>query len=61
VRVRGGGKVDIIWIDGRLTEFRLQSDHVIKYMVSYGDQSTEVQVLPGKPAKLDGTLHGIGQ
>jgi alpha-L-fucosidase 2 len=61
VRVRGGGKVDVEWQAGRLTELRLQSEHAIKYRISYGDHSAEVQVQPGKPAKLDGTLHGIRQ
>ena len=61
LRARGGGKVDVEWKTGRLTELRLQSDHVIKYRVSYGDHSTEVQVLLGKPIVLDGTLHRMSQ
>jgi alpha-L-fucosidase 2 len=61
VRVRGGGKVDIVWKEGRLTELRLQSDHAMKYRVSYGDESTEAQIEPGKPIVFDGALHRIGQ
>jgi alpha-L-fucosidase 2 len=60
VRVRGGGKVDIVWKEGRLTELRLQSDHATNYRVSYGDESAEAQVEPGKPIVLDGALHAIG-
>jgi len=60
VRVRGGGKVDLRWKEGRLTELRLQSDRAIRYRVLYGDQSAEVQIKPGRPAVLDGALHTIG-
>ena len=61
VRVRGGGKVDIAWKEGRLTELRLQSDHAIKYRVSYGGNSAQVQMQPGKPTVLDSSLHGAGE
>ena len=60
VRVRGGGKLDITWKEGRLTELRLQSDHAVKYRLIYGDESTEVQIEPGKPILLDSTLRRIG-
>ncbi|MBZ5670140.1 MAG: hypothetical protein LAO04_10460 [Acidobacteriia bacterium] len=60
VRVRGGGKLDITWKEGQLTERRLQSDRAKKYRVSYGDRSAEVQIEPGKPLVLDGGLHTIG-
>lgn len=60
VRVRGGGKVDITWKEGRLTELRLQSDHTMKYRVLYGDRSADVQIEPGKPVVLDEALHTIG-
>ena len=59
VRVRGGGKLDIAWKEGRLTELKLQSDHVTKYRVLYGDQSAEIQIEPRKPVVLDGALHRI--
>jgi alpha-L-fucosidase 2 len=49
VRVRGGGKVDIAWKEGQLTELKLQSDHAVKYRISYGAHSAEVQIQPGKP------------
>jgi len=60
VRVRGGGKVDVVWKEGRLTELRLQSDRAMKYRISYGDESTETRIEPGKPIVLDGALHPIG-
>ena len=60
VRVRGGGKVDVAWKDGRLTELKLQSDHASKYRVYYGDQSAEIHVGPRKPIVLDGALHTTG-
>jgi alpha-L-fucosidase 2 len=60
VRVRGGGKVDVVWKEGRLTELRLQSDRAVKYRLIYGDESAEAQVKPGKPIILDGALHAIG-
>ena len=61
VRVRGGGKADIVWKAGRLTELRLQSDHVKKYRVSYGNLAAEIQIEAGTPIVLDGTLHRVGQ
>ena len=61
VRVRGGGKVDITWKDGRLTELRLQSDRAVKYRILYGGKSSETQLKPGKAVVLDGALHSIGK
>jgi len=58
VRVRGGGKVDIGWKAGRLTELRLRSNHATKYRVVYGDRSSDVPVHAGKEIVLDGELHG---
>jgi len=60
VRVRGGGKMDVVWKEGHLTELRLQSDHAMKYRISYGGESTETRIEPGKPIVLDGALHPIG-
>jgi alpha-L-fucosidase 2 len=60
VRVRGGGKVDVVWKEGRLTELRLQSDRAVKYRIRYRDEPAEAQVEPGKPSILDGALHTIG-
>ncbi len=59
IRVRGGGKLDITWKDGRLTELRLQSDHAKKYTVSYGGLSAEIQLEPQTPLALNGALHQI--
>ncbi len=61
VRVRGGGKVDVVWKEGRLTELRLQSDRAVKYRIRYRGESAEAQVEPGKPTILDGALHTIGR
>jgi alpha-L-fucosidase 2 len=61
VRVRGGGRVDIAWKEGRLTELKLQTDHAVKYRISYGARSAEVQIQPGKPTLLDNTLRGTGE
>jgi alpha-L-fucosidase 2 len=61
VRVRGGGRVDIAWKDGRLTELSLQSDHATRYRIGYGDYSAEYQIQPGTTVMLDGALHRIGR
>lgn len=61
VRVRGGGKVDITWKDGVLSNLSVQSDHAKKYRVMYGGRSTEVQLKPGKRTVLDGAFHRIRQ
>jgi alpha-L-fucosidase 2 len=60
VRVRGGGKVDLHWNQGRLTELKLQCGRAKKYRLSYADRSAEVQIEPGKPVVLDGALRAIG-
>ncbi len=57
VRVRGGGKLDIAWKDGRLTQLRLQADHAAKYRVVYGDRSVPVQIHPGLTVEMDASLH----
>ncbi len=56
VRVRGGGKVDISWNEGKLTEFTLQSSRAKKYRVHYGNSSVEVAVKPGRPMTLNRAL-----
>jgi len=61
VRVRGGGRVDITWSGGQLTELRLQAHHAVKYRVIYGEQSAEAQVEAGKSVALDGALHKTGR
>ncbi len=59
VRVRGGGKLDIVWNDGHLSELRLQSNHAVSYRVLYGGLSADVRIKPGKPVVLNGALHRI--
>jgi hypothetical protein len=61
VRVRGGGKLDIAWKEGRLTEMSLDADHAVKYRVVYGDRSADVQIRPGKALRLDATLHRMNR
>ena len=61
VRARGGGKLDITWKEGRLTELTLQSDRAMKYRVSGRGISAEVQIEPGKRVVLDGALQRIAQ
>ena len=61
VRVRGGGKLNIAWNEGRLIELRLQSDNPTKYAAKYGDHSNEIQLQPDKPVILDGELRRVGQ
>jgi alpha-L-fucosidase 2 len=59
VRVRGGGKVDIAWKAGRLTELMVRSRRAVKYHIRYGDNRVDVQIRVDKPITLDGTLHRI--
>jgi alpha-L-fucosidase 2 len=59
VRVRGGGKVDITWKAGRLTELVVRSRRAVKYRIRYGDNRVDVQIRVDKPITLDGTLHSI--
>jgi alpha-L-fucosidase 2 len=61
VRVRGGGKVDITWKEGRLAEFRLRSEYAKKYRISYGDRAAEIQLKAGRPIVLDGGFHEVSQ
>ena len=61
VRVRGGGKLDLEWQDGHLTKLVLICDHSMKYRVLYRDSATEVDLKPGKPMVVDGSLHRFGQ
>ena len=56
VRIRGGARLDITWSVGRLTELRLHAAQTLKYRINYGQQSTAVQIQPGKTLALDGTL-----
>ena len=59
VRVRGGGKVDIVWNAGRLTELRVQSDRAVKYRIRYRDKTVNLETWRDKPIRLDGNLHRI--
>ena len=59
VRIRGGGRVDLEWKQGRLSRFTVRSDRAMRYRIVYGDRSADVNLNPGKPMVLDGRLHGI--
>ena len=56
VRVRGGGRVDIEWNQGRMTHLWLQADHIIYRHVVYADRSVDVTVRPDKRVVLDSAL-----
>lgn len=56
VRVRGGGKADIAWSKGKLTEFRLSSSHDMKYKVTYGGRTVEVALKGNKAVVLNASL-----
>jgi alpha-L-fucosidase 2 len=61
VRVRGGGKVDVAWKNGRLTEFRLRSDSARRYRVRYGATSVDVRPGPRATVTLDGALQRLAR
>jgi alpha-L-fucosidase 2 len=56
VRVRGGGRVDIAWSGGRLTELSLEGDRPARYVIQYGDRSVEVSLAAGEKRRWDGAL-----
>jgi alpha-L-fucosidase 2 len=56
VRVRGGGKADIIWSQGKLTGFRLEASHDAKYKVTYRGKTIEVAVRHNKAVLLNALL-----
>jgi len=61
VRVRGGGRVDIAWEQGRITRLSVEADHAGHYRVLYGDQSADVTLRPGKRVLFDGALHMVAR
>jgi len=61
VRVRGGGRLDIAWKDGRLTEMTLEADHAVKYRVVYGERSAEVKIRPGAAVQLNAGLRRMSR
>jgi alpha-L-fucosidase 2 len=56
VRVRGGGRVDIAWSGGRLTELRLAGDRPARYVIQYGERSVEVSLGAGEKRRWNGAL-----
>ncbi len=60
VRARGGGKLDLAWSAGRLTELRLRADHALVYRLRCGELSAEARVEPGETTVLDGRLQRVG-
>ena len=61
VRVRGGGRADLRWLRGHLTRLSLKADRAVSYRVLYGDRSADVEIQPGRPVVLDGSLDRINQ
>jgi alpha-L-fucosidase 2 len=59
VRVRGGGKVQIVWDKGRLVKLTLETDHASRYQITYGGASANLESKPAAPGVLDGSLHPI--
>ena len=60
VRVRGGGRVDLKWKDGKLTECKLTADKAVQYQVHYGGKSTAIWLHPGELVVLNSMLHMVG-
>jgi hypothetical protein len=56
---QGGGKVDIVWNGGRLTELRVRSARAVMYRIRYGDRRVNREPRRDKPITLDGNLHTI--
>ena len=59
VRVRGGGKADLAWKEGRLTDFRLQVDHDAHYRVLYNGISADLSIKRNRPVLLNGLLQQL--
>jgi alpha-L-fucosidase 2 len=59
VRVRGGGKVDIVWNAGQLTELRVRSERAANYRIRYGDNTVNLETRRDEPITLDRNLHRI--
>jgi alpha-L-fucosidase 2 len=58
LRVRGGGRVDISWKGGRLTQLTLSSDRAAKYAIAYGDHVAEVSLAAGETRTWRGDRPG---
>lgn len=56
VRLRGGGKADLVWSKGKLTGLRLSSSHDMKYTVTYGGKTVGVALKGNKAVVLDASL-----
>jgi alpha-L-fucosidase 2 len=56
VRVRGGGKAELTWKAGKLTEFRLQVSRDAHYRLSYNGKVINVTVQRNSPVVLNGSL-----
>jgi alpha-L-fucosidase 2 len=58
IRVRGGGRVDITWSGGRLTQLTLSSDRAARYAIVYGDHRAEVDLAAGEARTWHGDRPG---
>ena len=59
VRLRGGGKADLVWKQGKLVQFRLHITRSARYQVVYNGRTVEVSTQPNKLLVLDGDLHPV--
>ena len=59
VRVRGGGKADLTWKEGKLTDFHLQVDHDACYRVVYNGDTANISIKRNTPVLLDGSLRAV--
>lgn len=58
VRVRGGGRVDMSWKEGRLTQLTLSSDRAATYAIAYGNHVAQVRLAAGESRTWTGERPG---
>jgi alpha-L-fucosidase 2 len=57
LRVRGGGRVDVMWKGGRLAELKVTATgDDVAYTVRYGEHRAKVALARGRMSQLDGSL-----
>ena len=58
IRVRGGGRVDISWKEGRLTQLTLSSERAATYALAYGEHVAQVRLAAGESRTWSGERPG---
>jgi alpha-L-fucosidase 2 len=58
IRVRGGGRVDVSWKEGRLTQLTLASDRAATYAIVYGDHTGTATLRAGETRTWKGVRPG---